>query len=141
MEALTSTPYDILGVKNTDKDYCFPKAYRTQIREYKQDRLRTSGIRKITPEQFRLICRAYETLSDHDKRKKYDQDGEWRRNISLDNYTLQQLAAEPELATELKIRLQNSTLRTINAQDPQTGHTALYCAARACNLEAVYYLI
>ncbi|CAF3254853.1 unnamed protein product, partial [Rotaria sp. Silwood2] len=33
------------------------------------------------------------------------------------------------------------TLRTINAQDPQTGHTALYCAARACNLEAVYYLI
>ncbi|CAF1298596.1 unnamed protein product [Rotaria sp. Silwood1] len=141
MAALVSTPYDILGVKQTDKAHCFPKAYRTRIREYKQDRLRTSGKRKITPETFRLICRAYETLSDHDKRKKYDQDGEWIRNIPLENYTLQQLAAEPELVTDLKNRLQHVTLRNINAQDPQTGHTALYCAARTCNLEAVYYLI
>ncbi|CAF4534237.1 unnamed protein product [Rotaria sp. Silwood2] len=140
MAASTSTPYDILGVKNTDTDYQLRVAYRTIIHEYKKDRLKTPENRKIKPENFRLICRAYETLSDHDKRKKYHLDGKWIQDVPLEKYTLQQLAAEPELASELKIRLQNATLRDINSQDPQTGHTALYCAARACNVEAVYYL-
>ncbi|CAF4840858.1 unnamed protein product, partial [Rotaria magnacalcarata] len=29
----------------------------------------------------------------------------------------------------------------LNAQDPSTGHTTLYCAARAGNIEAVLFLI
>ncbi|CAF4864998.1 unnamed protein product [Rotaria sp. Silwood1] len=140
MTASTSTPYDILGAKQTDNDYQLRVAYYARIHEYKKDRLQNPSARKYTPEKFRLVCRAYETLSDHDKRRKYDQHGEWINDIPLDKYTLQQLAAEPELASELKTRLQNATLRDINAQDPQTGHTALYCAARACNVEAVYYL-
>ncbi|CAF3923853.1 unnamed protein product [Rotaria sp. Silwood1] len=140
MTASTSTPYDILGAKQTDNDYQLRLAYCARIHEYKKDRLQNPRSGKYTPEKFRLVCRAYETLSDHDKHKKYDQNGEWINNISLDKYTLQQLAAEPELVGKLKTRLQNATLRDINAQDPQTGHTALYCAARACNVEAVYYL-
>ncbi|CAF3647639.1 unnamed protein product, partial [Rotaria sp. Silwood2] len=52
---------------------------------------------------------AYETLSDHDKRKKYHLDGEWIQDVPLEKYTLQQLAAEPELVRQLKIRLQNAT--------------------------------
>ncbi|CAF3861672.1 unnamed protein product, partial [Rotaria sp. Silwood1] len=133
MTASTSTPYDILGAKQTDNDYQLRLAYCARIHEYKKDRLQNPRSGKYTPEKFRLVCRAYETLSDHDKHKKYDQNGEWINNISLDKYTLQQLAAEPELVGKLKTRLQNATLRDINAQDPQTGHTALYCAARACN--------
>ncbi|CAF1486140.1 unnamed protein product [Rotaria sordida] len=140
MGALSSTPYDILGAKKTDNDYQLRLAYRARIHEYKKDRLQNPTNRNVAAENFRLICRAYETLSDHDKRKKYDQDEEWIRNIPLNEYTLQQLAAEPELAKQFKIRLQNVTLRDINAQDSRTGHTALYCAARACNVEAVNYL-
>ncbi|CAF5100554.1 unnamed protein product, partial [Rotaria sp. Silwood1] len=134
------TPYDILGATQTDNDYRLRLAYYKRIHQYKQDRLQTPENRKITPEYFSLICRAYETLSDRDKRKKYDEDGEWIKHLPLENYTLQQLAAEPELANELKTRLKNATLREINAQDPQTGQTALYCAARICNVEAVDYL-
>ncbi|CAF1509614.1 unnamed protein product, partial [Rotaria sordida] len=140
MGALSSTPYDILGAKKTDNDYQLRLAYRARIHEYKKDRLQNPTNRNVAAENFRLICRAYETLSDHDKRKEYDQDEEWIRNIPLNEYTLQQLAAEPELTKQFKIRLQNVTLRDINAQDSRTGHTALYCAARACNVEAVNYL-
>ncbi|CAF5092477.1 unnamed protein product, partial [Rotaria sp. Silwood1] len=140
MTASTSTPYDILGATQTDNDYRLRLAYYKRIHQYKQDRLQTPENRKITPVYFSLVCRAYETLSDRDKRKKYDEDGEWIKHIPLENYTLQQLAAEPELASELKTRLKNATLREINAQDPQTGQTALYCAARVCNVEAVDYL-
>ncbi|CAF4894223.1 unnamed protein product [Rotaria sp. Silwood1] len=141
MAVVTSTPYNILGIKNDANDYHIRVAYREKIHQYKNDRLQHPKNRKITAENFRLICRAYETLSDHDKRKRYNQDGKWVRDISLEEYTLQQLAAEPELVEELKTRLQNATLKDINAQNPQTGHTALYCAARAGNIEAAYYLI
>ena len=79
-------------------------------------------------------------MADYDKRKRYDENKEWVSDVPLSNYTLQQLAAEPDLATQLKKQLQNATLRQINAQDLKTGHTSLYCAARACNIEAVNYL-
>ncbi|CAF3831766.1 unnamed protein product, partial [Rotaria sp. Silwood1] len=95
MTASTSTPYDILGAKQTDNDYQLRVAYYARIHEYKKDRLQNPSTRKYTPEKFRLVCRAYETLSDHDKRRKYDQHGEWINDIPLDKYTLQQLAAEP----------------------------------------------
>ncbi|CAF4907948.1 unnamed protein product, partial [Rotaria sp. Silwood1] len=136
-----SKPYEILGANKTDTDYDLRIAHRARILEFKQYRLQNPENHKTAAEVFRAFCRAYETLSDHDKRKKYDQNEEWIKNIPLENYTLQQLAAEPDLASELKTRLQKATLREINAKDPQTGHSALYCAARACNVEAVNYLI
>jgi ankyrin repeat protein len=140
MAASTSTPYELLGIKSSDNDLQLRLAYRARIHEFKEDRLKGSNNRKITTDKFRLICRAYETLSDYDKRKRYDQNKEWVSNVPLAKYTLQQLAAEPDLASELMNRLKNATLRQINAQDSITGHTPLYCAARACNVDAVYYL-
>ncbi|CAF3673449.1 unnamed protein product [Rotaria sp. Silwood1] len=140
MRASTLTPYDILGAKRNHNDYNLRLAFRAKIHEYTQDRLKTTGDRQITAEQFQLICRAYETLSDHDKRKKYNDTEEWISHVPLEKYTLQQLASEPELIETLKSRLEDATLKTINSQDSLTGHTPLYCAARACNLEAVYYL-
>ncbi|CAF4726698.1 unnamed protein product [Rotaria sp. Silwood1] len=137
----SSKPYEIRGAKRTDNDYELRRAHRVRILEYKKYRLQNPENHKTAAEMFRAFCRAYETLSDHDKRRKYDQNGEWINDIPLDKYTLQQLAAEPELAIELKTRLQNATLRDINAQDSQAGHTALYCAARACSLEAVNCLV
>jgi ankyrin repeat protein len=127
------TPYDILGVP---KDMSYGElrtVYRTKIHEHKQN--------KISPINFRRICRAYETVSDFDKRGHYDSHTEWISDVPIDKYTLQQLAAEPDLLRYLKIQIENAHLDKINAQDPGTSHTALYCAARAGNVEAVKLLI
>jgi ankyrin repeat protein len=140
MAASTSTPYKLLGVNTKDSDLQLRVAYRARIDEYKLDRLKAPEKRKITADKFRLVCRAYETLSDHERRELYDQNSEWISDLPLAKYTLQQLAAEPALASGLKTRLQKATLRQIDAQDPSSGHTPLYCAARACNVEAVIYL-
>ncbi|CAM2701482.1 unnamed protein product [Rotaria socialis] len=140
MAASTSTPYDILRVKKGSTEYQVRVAYRARIHEYTQDRLKASGKRTITAEDFRLICRSYEILSDRDKHKKYDETGKWESELPFAQYTLQQLAAEPELAEQLKSRLQKGSLRMMDARDLNAEHTTLYCAARACNLDAVYYL-
>ena len=141
MTTSTTNPYNILGADKTSNDYQLRLAYRERILEYKSDRQKTPSNRKIRPEKFRQICRAYETLSIYEKRERYDQRQEWLSDLHVSKYTLQQLAAEPDLTSELKQRLRNAKLRKINEQDPITGQTPLYCAARACNVEAVYYLI
>ncbi|UJR21018.1 hypothetical protein I4U23_024118 [Adineta vaga] len=66
---------------------------------------------------------------------------EWSSSINISRYTLQQLAAEPDLASELKQRLQKAKLVQIDERHGVSGQTPLYCAARACNVDAVYYLI
>jgi ankyrin repeat protein len=127
------TPYQILDVLDEAIDYVELRGiYRTKIHEHKQ--------KKISAIKFRRICRAYETLSDYDKRKRYDSYKEWISELSLDKYTSQQLAAEPDLIRDLKKRLEKANLTDINAQDSVTGHTTLYCAARAGNVEAVKFL-
>ncbi|CAF3682849.1 unnamed protein product [Rotaria sp. Silwood1] len=134
------SPYDILEEKKTANDYSLRLAYRRKILEYKGDRLRSPRTRKITAESFRLICRAYETVSDYDKRDTYLKSDKWTSNIPISKYTIQQLAAEPELFQELKSSLQQATLKEINSKDSNTRQTPLYCAARVGNLEAVKYL-
>ncbi|CAF1440298.1 unnamed protein product [Adineta ricciae] len=138
---MANTPYKILGADLNSNDFQLRIAYLKRIHELKSDRERPTKHRRITPEHFRLICRAYETLSDHEKRRRFDEDEEWTSDIDISNYTLQQLAAEPDLANELKNRLHKAKLRQINERHPVTGQTPLYCAARACNIDAVYYLI
>ena len=140
MSGSVLTPYELLGVNRSDNDLQLRLAYRNRIHELKEDRVKRPFNRKIKPEHFRLVCRAYETLGDHERRQRYDQTQEWISEIPLTKYTLQQLAAEPDLVDELKHRLHNATVRKINEQDPSTGHTPLYCAARAGNVDAVYYL-
>lgn len=133
MGAGLRTPYDILEVPQNVNSYQLRLAFRNHIHALKQGH--------ISDTKYRLICRAYECLSDDDKRKDYDEHQKWIYKLSVRNYTLQQLAAEPVLMINFKNRLNKSTLREINAQDFLTGHTALYSAARAGNLSAVLYLI
>ena len=127
------TPYEILGVPSNADSTQLRHAYRNHIHGLKQGHLSSTV--------YREICRAYECLSDDNKRKKYDEEHKWIYKLSIENYTLQQLASEPILISNLKDRLDKVTLREINAQDSLTGHTALYCAARAGNINAVLYLI
>ncbi|CAF5036892.1 unnamed protein product, partial [Rotaria socialis] len=96
--------------------------YRKKIHEHLQN--------KISVTDFRLICRAYEILSDSTKRKLYDNRQEWTFELPIDKYIAQQLASEPALVDDLTERLRNANLAELNAQDPITGHTTLYCAAR-----------
>ncbi|CAF4881177.1 unnamed protein product, partial [Rotaria socialis] len=127
------SPYEILGVS---KDISYSKLriiYRKKIHEHLQ--------KKISVTDFRLICRAYETLSDSTKRKLYDNRQEWTFELPIDKYIAQQLASEPALIDGLTERLRNANLAELNAQDPIAGHTTLYCAARAGNIEAVLFLI
>lgn len=132
MATLEKTPYQILDVAEDIHYVKLRQIYRTKIHEHLEH--------KISAINFRRICRAYETLSDYDKRKLYDSEKKWISELSIDKYTLQQLAAEPSLIRDLKQRLINASLTTINGQDPVTGHTALYTGARAGNAEAVKFL-
>jgi ankyrin repeat protein len=132
MAASDLTPYRILDVSNDIDFVTLREIYRTKIHEYKQ--------KKISAIKFRRICRAYETLSDYDKRKRYDEEDEWVSDLPIDKYTPQQLAAESDLIRDLKKRLEKASLTEINSQDPITGHTTLYSAARAGNVEAVKFL-
>jgi ankyrin repeat protein len=126
------TPYALLGVPE-DIDYVKLRTfYRQIIHDHKQN--------KISADDFRCKVRAYETLSDFDKRNRYNSCKEWISNLPLVKYTAQQLAAEPGLILILQDRLRNANLTDINAQDPVTGHTVLYCAARAGNVAAVQFL-
>ena len=134
MAAITATPYGLLGAKENSNDYQLRLAFREKIHQYRTNRT-------ITDLQFQQICRAYETLSDYDKRKQYLERQEWIFDLPESKYSLQQLAAEPRLALQLRQILISAKLRQINAQDTSTGHTPLYCAARNSNIEAVQYLI
>jgi ankyrin repeat protein len=126
------TPYQILDVSKNISYGDLRTVYRTKIHEHLQN--------KISVVDFRHICRAYETLSDFNKRGRYNSHKEWTSELPLNRYTPQQLAAEPDLIRDLKQRLSNATLTEINARDRITGHTPLYCAARAGNIEAVKFL-
>ena len=132
MAASKQTPYEILGVPENIHFVKLRPVYRKIIHDHKQNR--------ISADDFRLKVRSYETLSDYDKRQRYDTRKEWISDLPLVKYTPQQLAAEPALFLVLQDRLRNSNLTEINARDPITGHTPLYCAARAGNVPAVTFL-
>lgn len=127
------SPYEILEVTEDVHYVKLRHIYRDIIHQHKQG--------KVSANDFRLKVRAYETLSDFDKRKKYDSPCKpWIHTLPVGQYTAQQLAAEPSVLLQLEFRLKTATLSQINAQDPATGHTALYCAARAGNIQGVKFL-
>jgi ankyrin repeat protein len=141
MAAVVISPYSILEVDEKSNDLDLRIAFRKKVKQYNEDRLNGSANPQINDEQYRKISRAYETLSDYDKRKLYDKQKEWTSELDVSKYTLQQLAAEHCYASQLKRRLLKAKLQQIDGQDPITGQTPLYCAARAGNVEAVEYLI
>ncbi|CAF5055738.1 unnamed protein product [Rotaria sp. Silwood1] len=126
------TPYEILGVSENIKRNELRIPYREKIHQYKQG--------QISAEEYRLVCRAYETLTIDQKFDLYQKENNWVQDLPIDQYTPQQLAVEPDLLSVLKERFQNATLQEIDAQDSTTGHTTLYSAARSGNEEAVSYL-
>lgn len=130
---LNRTPYEILEVPETISYPDLRRSFRDIIHKYSKN--------QISAEEYRLKIRAYETLSDYEKRAKYDSCQEWAYNLPLNQYTTQQLAAEPDLVETLKDRLRHSTLTEINSRDPITDQTILYVSARAGNLPAVQFLI
>ncbi|XP_053211256.1 dnaJ homolog subfamily B member 9-like [Panonychus citri] len=63
--------YDLLGVSKTATDREIKRAFRKLALKYHPDKNKS----KTAEEKFREIAEAYGTLSDPDKRKKYDQFG------------------------------------------------------------------
>ncbi|MGA6828365.1 molecular chaperone DnaJ [Nitrospira sp. NS4] len=67
--------YDILGVEKTVSDEELKKAYRKLARQHHPDLHTGDHQKKTAEEKFKEINEAYETLSDQEKRKRYDMFG------------------------------------------------------------------
>ncbi|WIA21255.1 hypothetical protein OEZ85_000490 [Tetradesmus obliquus] len=68
--------YDILGVPEDADDRIIKKAYKKQALKWHPDR--HTGNKKKAEDRFKEVAAAYETLSDPEKRRMYDQFGEER---------------------------------------------------------------
>ncbi len=67
--------YDVLGVDRNATDEEIKKAYRKLARQHHPDLQQQDQHKKHAEEKFKEINEAYETLSDQDKRKRYDMFG------------------------------------------------------------------
>ncbi|HEY9855148.1 MAG TPA: J domain-containing protein [Stenomitos sp.] len=66
--------YEVLGVSSNATEDQIKKAYRKLARQYHPDQVHGTGKEKEAAEaRFKEISGAYDTLSDPDKRKTYDQ--------------------------------------------------------------------
>lgn len=75
-------PYEVLGLRKEDKpgSDVIRKAYHRLARVHHPDKARTPEDREAAEARFKEIGSAYETLSDPEKREKYDANGfekEW----------------------------------------------------------------
>jgi molecular chaperone DnaJ len=64
--------YDILGVEKSASDEELKKAYRKMARQHHPDLHTGDSQKKTAEEKFKEINEAYETLSDQEKRRRYD---------------------------------------------------------------------
>jgi len=71
-QILAKDYYDILGVSKRATDREIKKAFRKLALKYHPDRNKDPG----AEEKFREAAKAYEVLSDENKRRQYDQMGE-----------------------------------------------------------------
>ena len=67
--------YETLGVERTASDDELKKAYRKMARQHHPDLQTGEAQKKSSEEKFKEVNEAYETLSDQDKRKRYDMFG------------------------------------------------------------------
>ena len=70
---VSTTYYDLLEISADADDLTIKKAYRTLAIKYHPDK---NPGNKQAEEKFKQITQAYEILSDHEKRRLYDQYGE-----------------------------------------------------------------
>ena len=66
--------YEILGLKRNANAKQIKKAYRTLVKEYHPDNNKERA--NWAKNQFIEVTKAYETLSDPEKRRVYDMGGE-----------------------------------------------------------------
>lgn len=66
--------YEILGVRRNANKKQIKKAYRKLVKEYHPDNNKERA--NWAKKKFIEVTKAYETLSDEDKRKIYDMGGE-----------------------------------------------------------------
>src|SRR6478736_1122951 len=67
--------YETLGVERTASEDELKKAYRKMARQHHPDLQTGEAQKKTSEEKFKEVNEAYETLSDQDKRKRYDMFG------------------------------------------------------------------
>ena len=68
--------YKTLGVSKTAKDAEIKKAYRKLAKKWHPDRFRDEKEKEKAERKFMKIAEAYETLTDPEKRRMYDQVGD-----------------------------------------------------------------
>lgn len=80
--------YDVLGVKKDATEVEIKKSYRKLAKEYHPDK---NPDNKEAEERFKNIAEAYETLSDTEKRRNYDQFGhnQQRSRVTREQYHYQ----------------------------------------------------
>src|SRR5579885_1585278 len=66
--------YEVLGVPRTATQEEIKKAYRKLAKQYHPDVNKND---KKAEEKFKEVSQAYDVLGDEEKKKKYDQFGQW----------------------------------------------------------------
>ncbi|HSA58719.1 MAG TPA: DnaJ C-terminal domain-containing protein [bacterium] len=74
-------PYEILGVARSASQDEIKKSYRRLAKKYHPD---VNKGDKAAEEKFKEISQAYEIVGDEEKRKKYDQFGQWAEQGGFD---------------------------------------------------------
>jgi DnaJ-class molecular chaperone len=74
-------PYEILGVARSASQDEIKKAYRRLAKKYHPD---VNKGDKSAEEKFKEVSQAYELVGDEEKRKKYDQFGQWAEQGGFD---------------------------------------------------------
>lgn len=117
--------YDILGVDRNASDDDLKKAYRKLARQHHPDLQTGDQQKKAAEEKFKEINEAYETLSDQDKRKRYDMFGHagaQQGTGGFDGFDFGRGGLEMSLTTFLKTF--SAKLEAVVAAEPNVGTTS-----------------